>query len=57
MVQAVFSQPHYSGQVDPGNCSSVKVAIQSINCVMQYRMTIMIQFPGVKKMTVNNYGA
>lgn len=54
VVQAVFSQPHYSGQVDPGNCSSAKVDIQSTNCVMQYRMTIMIQFPGVKKKTKND---
>lgn len=53
MVQAVFSQSHYSRQVDPGNCSSDKV-VSSTNCVVQFWVTFMMQFFGLK-LTVNNW--
>lgn len=32
-VQALLRPPHYSGQVDPANCSSAKVASKRTNCV------------------------
>lgn len=32
-AQALLRPPHYSGQVDPANCSSAKVASKRTNCV------------------------